>query len=68
MGALLERYKKEFVPRFDKDGITPYLSYKDFENLNYFEGKFKNSIKSKTSLVGSLTLFILSPSDLSQPQ
>ncbi len=44
MGALLERYKKEFVPRFDKDGIVPYLSYKDFDNLNYFDGKFKNSI------------------------
>ena len=44
MSALLERYKKEFVPRFDKDGVTPYLSYKDFDNLNYFDGKFKNSI------------------------
>ena len=44
MSKILERYKKEFVPRFDKDGIVPYLSYKDFDNLNYFEGEFKNSI------------------------
>ena len=44
MGKILEGYKKEFVPRFDKDGITPYLSYKDFDGLNFYEGSFKNSI------------------------
>lgn len=43
MGKILERYKKEFLPRFDKDGITPYLSYENFDGLNFKEGIFKNS-------------------------
>ena len=41
MGKILERYKKEFLPRFDKDGITPYLSYENFDGLNFKEGVFK---------------------------
>ena len=42
MGALLERYKKEFVPRFDKDGshLKKWASERDGKVLAEYQEEF----------------------------
>ena len=44
MGISVNLYKKNFLIRFDKDPAIPYLSYKDYDGLNYKENHFTNSI------------------------
>lgn len=36
-------YKKQFICRYDKDGIIPYLSVSDFPNLKMEEKTFQNT-------------------------
>lgn len=43
MGLVTNRYKKIFLARYDKDGITPYLSHLDFPGLKMEKGTFINS-------------------------
>ena len=35
-------YEKKFLTRYDKDGIIPYLSYKDFDGLECETGAFSS--------------------------
>lgn len=44
MGFALKMYKNTLIVKYEKDGIIPYLSYKDFKDLKYYESNFKNSI------------------------
>ena len=43
MSISVNLYKKNFLIRFDKDPAIPYLSYKDYKDLNYKENHFTNS-------------------------
>ena len=44
MGFIAQKYRKKLLCRYDKDGITPYLSASDFPGLSSEEGTFVNSI------------------------
>lgn len=41
--TIIEQYKKNFIIRYDKDGIIPYLSFKDFPGLVQETGSFTDS-------------------------
>lgn len=41
--SIIEQYKKNFIIRYDKDGIIPYLSHKDFAGLIQECGEFIDS-------------------------
>ena len=43
MNFIIKQYKKKLICRYDKDGITPYLSCEDFPNLRCVEKYFTNS-------------------------
>ena len=44
MGFIANKYRKQLLCRYDKDGITPYLSTSDFPGLSREEGTFQNSV------------------------
>ena len=43
MGLITNIYQKNFLQRFDKDGVIPYYSAADFPGLACEEGSFQNS-------------------------
>ncbi len=43
MGAIINLYKKNFLQRYDKDGVIPYYCAADFPGLVCEEGSFRNS-------------------------
>lgn len=43
MGIIISLYKKEFISRYDKDGLIPYYSYLDFKDIHFVEETFKNT-------------------------
>ncbi len=43
MSLIVNIYKKNFLQRFDKDGIIPYYSPADFSGLECKENSFKNT-------------------------
>jgi len=47
MGKVLNLYLSNFITRFDKDGIIPYLSNDDFKGLKMEENSFTNSDNHK---------------------
>lgn len=47
MGKILDLYLSNFITRFDKDGIVPFLSHSDFEGLQKEEHSFVNSDNNK---------------------
>jgi len=49
MRKLLDLYLSNFVTRYDKDGIIPYLSNADFDGLHKEELSFVNSLNNKVS-------------------
>lgn len=45
MGLISNMYKKNFLQRFDKDGVIPYYSAADFPGLECEQGSFENTEK-----------------------
>ncbi|MBP5428485.1 MAG: alpha/beta hydrolase [Clostridia bacterium] len=43
MGFIANKYRKQLLCRYDKDGYTPYLSASDFPGLTVDAGSFVNS-------------------------
>lgn len=44
MGFIANKYRKQLLRRYDKDGYTPYLSAADFPGLTVDAGTFVNSV------------------------
>jgi len=49
MSLITNIYKKKLVQRYDKDGMIPYLSFKNFEGLKCEENSFINSKNASIS-------------------